>query len=283
VAVVRYGAGVEHFPMDVPDELAPYADILAGALLPSVVLDPVPVTGPLPVLSTKLGGAPDLPPGADWPLGATGEPLPFMAQVNLTDLAGRFPDVLPWPTGGGLLQLFSIGDVRDATVLVHRDLAALRPATPAAEPLDEVRLDPTVKGCLSNDRPADLDPLLALADRLGREQPTLGKLLDDWRNGFTRPYFGAKQQVGGGGLWIQDRSYWEAWALDWEQVHGRDPFESPDDSVDVYARASGQAYADGWQVVLNLIDDFGGFFFLAPPDADGRWDLDRLQLLYQSE
>jgi hypothetical protein len=216
--------------------------------------------------------------------------LPFLAQVNLTDLAGRFPDVLPWPTGGGLLQLFSIGDDRDVTVLVHRDLAALRPAAPAAEPVDEVRLDPSVKGCPSNDRPADLDPLTELADRLGQEQPELRKLLDGWRGGFDRPYGQAQQQVGGGGLWIQDRSYWEAWAKDWEQVHGRDPFDLPDADRDesqrrsdaAYAHAYEQAYADGWQVVLNLLDEYGGFFLLAPPDPHDRWDLNRLQLLYQS-
>jgi len=34
-------------------------------------------------------------------------------------------------------------------------------------------------------------------------------------------------------------------------------------------------------VVLNVLGESTGFFVMAPPDADGRWDLDRLQVVSQ--
>ena len=282
---------MELFTLDVPAELAPYQDILAGAVLPSVVLTPAPVDGPLPALSTKVGGAPDLPPGAEWPCGPDGEQLPFQMQVNFTDLAARFPDLLPWPTGGGLLQLFIVGGGMDLALLVHRDLAALRPATPPVEPTEELRLDPSVEGCSYGEYPAVMEPLFALRNRLDQEQSPLRKVLDDWLRQFDRDPYDAQLQLGGGGLWIQDRGYADAWIKDWALEHGRDLFDFPFADRDEYDRkrnvlwdnARAQAQADGWQVVLNLLDEFGGYYLLAPPDAHGRWDLDRLQVLSQSQ
>lgn len=270
-------------------ELAPYESVLAGALLPSLAMAPVPVAEPLAVCSTKLGGVPDLPPGTPWPDGTGGEPLPFVLQLNLTDLAERFDGLLPWPAGGGIVQLFTTGDDRDAAVLVHRDLAALRQATPPVEPAQEYRLDPSVQHVLSDDS-LDTAPLWSLAERLGREQPDVKTLLDTW----GRRFLGTPLQVGGGGRWIQDAGYWEAWASDhgyglWDfEYTDQDDYHRKTEAR--YINAVDQARAEGWQVVFNLCDDkrvveafasFGGFFLLAPADAAGRWDLDRLQLQYQ--
>jgi uncharacterized protein YwqG len=39
----------------------------------------------LPLGASKIGGAPELPPDAAWP-DANGQPLPFVAQINLASL-----------------------------------------------------------------------------------------------------------------------------------------------------------------------------------------------------
>src|SRR6478672_6942116 len=56
----------------------------------------------LPIGASRLGGRPDLPPGVPWP--AWHEPMAFIAQVNLADvaphdIAGALPD-------RGLLSFF---------------------------------------------------------------------------------------------------------------------------------------------------------------------------------
>lgn len=280
-------ARVDLPPLDLPVQLSAYEGILAGVLRPSLAMSPVPVSTPLPVLSTKLGGVPDLPPGAPWPSSADDAPMAFVLQLNLTDLADRFTDLLPWPTGGGIVQLFT-GDSNVFKVLIHRDLAALRPATPRAEPAGEYRLDPVVKGCVP-DQPPELYGLRQAYEQLGKEHPELVALLQDWCDQHSP----AALQVGGAGLWVQDVGYAEAWAQD----HGGDPFAIPLDEenytqklTEVYDQVEEQARADGWQLVFNLLDDHrvperfawdGGFYLLAPSDAAGRWDLARLQLIHQ--
>jgi hypothetical protein len=125
-------------------------------------------------------------------------------------------------------------------------LAGLRPATPPVEPAHEYRLDPSVQRVLSDDS-IDKAPTWALVDQLGSENPELKKLLDDWRRRFP----GSPIRVGGGGEWIQDTGYWEAWD------------ESQRDKRRSASRAS--AASSSWR----------------PADAAGRWYLNRLQLLYQ--
>jgi uncharacterized protein YwqG len=66
-------------------------------------------TDDVPVGASKLGGDPDLPEDAEWPLGGDGAPLTLVAQVDLAgthpfDLAGEMPD-------SGFLWVFY--DVRD--------------------------------------------------------------------------------------------------------------------------------------------------------------------------
>jgi len=61
----------------------------------------------LPVGASKLGGGPDMPPGAEWPV-LGGDPLAFLAQFNLADLhASLVCRELP---SSGLLSIFSRWD-----------------------------------------------------------------------------------------------------------------------------------------------------------------------------
>jgi hypothetical protein len=278
--------------LDIPIELAPYESVLAAAVLPCLVMTQVPANEALPVLSTKLGGVPDLPPDTAWPLGRNQQPLPLLVQLNFTDLAARYPEFLPWPSGGGIMQLFTGTHPDDNTALVHRDLAALRPTASPIEPANEIRLDPSRRACFSDD-PDVLGPLRSLREQFGREEPELATLLARWWRQFDRPHFGDYVQVGGDGLWIQDEGYSDAWAEDWAQQHGRHPFDIPHDLgeeeygrriVAAYANARKRAQADGWRIVVNVQEDGGGCtYVLAPPDAAGNWDLDRLQVLYQHD
>lgn len=57
----------------------------------------------LPLGASRLGGAPDLPAGAEWPVWE-GRPLSFLAQLNLAELAG-FPAAAALPAAG-LLSFF---------------------------------------------------------------------------------------------------------------------------------------------------------------------------------
>lgn len=61
---------------------------LEALLLPTVLLRPSPAEDELiPAGASKLGGAPDLPPGTPWPIGPDGQPCMFLAQVNLAESA----------------------------------------------------------------------------------------------------------------------------------------------------------------------------------------------------
>ncbi|MGL5858507.1 MAG: YwqG family protein [Angustibacter sp.] len=91
-------AAVSEFGLD------EYADRIVAAALPSarLVSQSAPA-GDLPVGVSRLGGAPDLVDGTDWPVGADG-PLSFIAQVDLAAVAACLPDgALP---STGLLSFF---------------------------------------------------------------------------------------------------------------------------------------------------------------------------------
>ena len=72
------------------------ASALPRVALPAVRLQPRKARDEqLPVGSSKLGGCPDRAAGEAWPV-TTGEPLAFLAQLNLADLVSHEPDsVLP--------------------------------------------------------------------------------------------------------------------------------------------------------------------------------------------
>ena len=265
---------------EVPAGLEEFRDALNGLLRPAIGFGHGGVGAPLPPLASKHGGRPDLPPGTAWPTDTDGTPMPLTFQLNLTDLAGRFPGRLPWPAGGGVVQLFSLEDDRTMQVLVHRDVTDLRPAEAPAgvELLGERRLDPVATLTLPEIGP-DEDRLAVLREQLDEDQRAA---LEDWTDQYLPQTF----QLGGCGDWEQDPAYGEAWNLDrggerWaEPVVDFDPekYDGP------YDYAQQRAVAEGWQLVAQMpdfVDQCGTFYLLAPLDPAGGWDLDRLQLIYQ--
>lgn len=95
-----------------------------------------------PLGATRLGGAPDLPAGAEWPVGRFGTAM-FLGQFDLADVRVRTgSDLLP---ANGLLSLFivEIGSAADPVKLLSL-------LTPAETPLE--RLAP----------PADMEPFRLL-------------------------------------------------------------------------------------------------------------------------
>jgi uncharacterized protein YwqG len=79
--------------------LEPYESAIVAAQLPSIRLVPSRAnSGTLAIGASRLGGYPDMPPRAQWPA-HNGEPLAFVAQINLAELSA-FPcsNILP-PTG----------------------------------------------------------------------------------------------------------------------------------------------------------------------------------------
>jgi hypothetical protein len=268
--------------MDLPAELSAYESTLTAMIRPSLEMIPVRVAAPQPPLATKLGGSPDLPPGTAWPASADGSPLPLTFQVNFTVLAERFPDLLPWPVGGGLLQFFH--DRSSARTLIHRDLAALRSATDGPRHDAEYRLDPVSKGCFP-DQPRDYRRFWAVRDTLG---PQHTALLDAW----ARQFDPAPHQLGGGADWYQGPGYWQGWA----QGQGLDPLDlypGDDDGEDddeyeakheqAQQNAEDRALRENWQLVFQYTptQHTGRYYFLAPPGAAGGWDLDRIQAVFQ--
>jgi uncharacterized protein DUF1963 len=269
--------------VDLPAELSAYESTLTAMIRPSLELIPVRVAAPGPPLSTKLGGSPDLPPGTAWPTDADGSSLPLTFQINFTALADRFPELLPWPVGGGLLQFFH--DRTSPRTLVHRDLTTLRPAAGGPKQHAEYRLDPVERRCFP-DRPDDYRSYWAVRDKLS--SPHLA-LLDQWTGQFSP----VEHQIGGGANWYQGPGYWAGWARD----QGLDPLDlypGDDDEDDeeyeakcdeAHQHAEERALAENWQLVFQFTpsEHTGMYYFVAPTDAAGRWDLHRLQAVFQDD
>jgi len=109
-------------------------DTIAVTVLPPLK------TSPRPGVS-RLGGSPELPPGSPWPE-VNGEPLPFLAQLRLEEVAPYdIHDRLPTK---GLLSMF-VGRVLDANgvpvtharvlhVPTRSDLVPLQAATAPSKP-----------------------------------------------------------------------------------------------------------------------------------------------------
>jgi hypothetical protein len=81
----------------------------AGALLelwqPSILLKTRPADGEAELGAARIGGAPDLPPGLDWPAHG-GAPLGFVAQIDLDEIARRGLDPRGALPPAGLLYFF---------------------------------------------------------------------------------------------------------------------------------------------------------------------------------
>jgi hypothetical protein len=163
-------------------------------------------------------------------------------------------------------------------VLVHRELVDFATAEAVDVRVDvERRLEPVETLCLV-DRPEcgpASESLEEVRDRLDEDQL---EELEYW----LEQYLPKQLQAGGCARWLQDPGYGEAWNLD----RGGDRWELGDVEYDKerytspWAYAEERALADGWQLVAQFRDG-GTFYLLAPLDAAGRWNLDRLQLLYQ--
>lgn len=84
--------------------LGPYAETIAALAKPCIQLETSPGDDTADrVGGSRLGGAPDLPPGAPWPEWQ-GTPMSFLVQIDLATVAGLpGADVLP---SGGLLSFF---------------------------------------------------------------------------------------------------------------------------------------------------------------------------------
>jgi hypothetical protein len=100
---------------------------------------------------TRLGGVPDLPAGSSWPRGPDG-PLPFLAQLDLADVARRCGSS-PLPAQGLLSFFNELHDVyprkSPLTVVLHsKDVGSLLPleAPPGADVYEPtaVRFEPGV-------------------------------------------------------------------------------------------------------------------------------------------
>jgi hypothetical protein len=271
--------------MNLSAGLAGLHDVLEASLRPSLTGRATPAAAPLPPLSTKLGGRPDLPPGTPWPVNAEGEPLALSVQCNLTELAGRYPDQLPWPAGGGLIQLFIDYDGDATELFVHPDLAVLRPATP---PDDEEAVLPE---CAVGWGAGRCRPDYASADDLWEAHTRLDKPLQEQLEDVLEDFAPGELQLGGYPAWMQDAAYWEASALDQGLITGPD---APGHWAALSAArdriSNPQAQADGWELVLQLTDgsgvdtDYtqcGTFYLMAPRGPEGRWQIDRLQVVFQ--
>ncbi|HEY1011714.1 MAG TPA: YwqG family protein [Herpetosiphonaceae bacterium] len=78
--------------------------LLSRVARPTVRFDLAPAEAPAALGSSRVGGQPDLPPEAAWPL-FQGRPLVFVAQVDLAAVAPHLPDS-PLPPDG-LLSFFA--------------------------------------------------------------------------------------------------------------------------------------------------------------------------------
>lgn len=82
--------------------LARHARAIAAAARPAARLDRVLAPMPTALGTSRLGGAPDLPPATPWPT-CRGEPMAFLAQVELGDVPEDVRGGLP---ATGLLSFF---------------------------------------------------------------------------------------------------------------------------------------------------------------------------------
>jgi uncharacterized protein YwqG len=111
-----------------PGISAAVMDKMITGLKPSIRLLPSPGSKP-PIGGTRAGGRPDLPDGVEWPVTEeTGEPMPFILQVNLADAAPfDVEGVLPKT---GLLSFFFFTEDEDSgedgIVLYFPELTGLK-------------------------------------------------------------------------------------------------------------------------------------------------------------
>lgn len=143
--------------------LGAYAADLAAAGRRGVRL--VPADEGVAAGSSRLGGAPDLPPDTAWPR-HEGAPLSFIAQLDLAGLRaslGRDADLLADLPPTGLLSFFALVDDSTGYGLVHEDRGSYRvlhhdtttvPVPLPAELEQEARLKPLAVAAMADWTPA---------------------------------------------------------------------------------------------------------------------------------
>ena len=185
--------------VDVPRQLKQHQRLLVRLVRPQIGFSPAEAGQPTRPGASRIGGDPDLPPGAAWPTAADGSLVPFAFQINLDQLATQFPGVLPFGPRPGLLQFYTAfvdrgGDWRryldqaggHNQLVLHRDLTDLRPATgPAPVQPGQVLLPTGPPGLslpnyLELDQPREpTDPHLELLEILDADADADDEDLDD--------------------------------------------------------------------------------------------------------
>lgn len=108
--------------------------VVAPLMAEAVALVEEPYGPPLPLGTSRIGGGPDLPPGA-WPVDARGLRHPFLVQIDLAEIAAACGPLSPLPPSG-LLSFFVHGDsLALNTVFTPPGIALV------AHPLTEALLD----------------------------------------------------------------------------------------------------------------------------------------------
>lgn len=91
--------------------------------------------------ASRVGGLPDLPPGIAWPR-CSDEPMAFLAQFNLEEVARALPARSPLPAKGHLWFFFDLkgwpsgdrpSDAKGSVVLYDSDEASVEPAAAPAD------------------------------------------------------------------------------------------------------------------------------------------------------
>lgn len=131
--------------LQIPEEFANLPEAVKAHFRPSIRIRTQPADiESLSLGQSRMGGVPDLPAGFEWPR-YNGHPLSFVAQLDLSDLAG-LPSVLPLPNEGFLVFFydtkeyawgFDPKDRGSAAVRYLKEPASSLVRTPPPEDLQE--------------------------------------------------------------------------------------------------------------------------------------------------
>jgi hypothetical protein len=287
----------------VPDVLAEHAEVLAGVVVPCVGYRWRAADRGAPDHDpggSRLYGDPDLPEGFVWPVADDGRPLPFALQVDLDAVARRFPGRVPLPDSPGLLQFFTtfVSDEHveewdtglykpergQNRIVVHRDPAGLR-RTRGPVVADYDGMDATVAQPLLPEAGVSAPDVAelwrpqheALREVVRADKETLDAYRD-WQWEMSSP-----NQLGGYASWLQDVGFADAVTRERALTH-RDLYGGPGGQTNRPLVEEIFAASDSWRLVFqvdSLIGDDGRLYFVAPLDADGAYDLNRVQVVYQ--
>jgi len=255
----------------------------------------------VPLGASRLGGLPDLPPGAEWPRSPDGRPLAFLAQINLADTQGVRLDP-PLPGTGQMYFFYNAQDQPGGydeadqghwrVLVAEANAADLRRTEPPAELAEECRFDV---------RAVRLEPRRFLPS-----VETLSELLE----GAPRPGAGALQEALSSGryaTWIEEihgltqgdmdhrflghpQEVQSAMSGDLPRVESADLGPTPAGSSEPsWGQAPGGPGGD-WQLLLQLDTNGGagwmwgdsGRLYFWVPRADLRaWRFERVWVVLQ--